>query len=77
MRRSGPAGTRRRHARRRRLAYLAEFANAQLKGARHLILAGARSPVSFFAYPGLPGSLVPDGCEVHVLAEPGDDSPER
>ena len=56
-----------------RLAYLAEFATAQLKGARHLILAGARSPVSFFAYPGLPGSLVPDGCEVHVLAEPGDD----
>lgn len=56
-----------------RLAYLAEFASAQLEGARHLILAGARSPVSFFAYPGLPGSLVPDGCEVHVLAEPGDD----
>ena len=30
-----------------RLAYLAEFAAAQLTGARHLILAGARSPVSF------------------------------
>jgi len=56
-----------------RLAYLAEFAAAQLAGARHLILAGARAPVSFFAYPGLPGSLVPDGCSVHVLAEPGDD----
>jgi acetolactate synthase I/II/III large subunit len=56
-----------------RLAYLAEFAAAQLAGVRHLILAGARSPVSFFAYPSLPGSLVPDGCEVHVLAEPGED----
>jgi acetolactate synthase I/II/III large subunit len=56
-----------------RLAYLAEFAAAQLAGVRHLILAGARSPVSFFAYPGRPGSLVPDGCEVHVLAEPGED----
>lgn len=58
-----------------RLAYLAEFAAEQLAGTRHLILAGARSPVSFFAYPGKPGSLVPDGCQVHVLAGPGDDVP--
>jgi acetolactate synthase I/II/III large subunit len=56
-----------------RLAYLAEFAAGQLSGARHLILAGARAPVSFFAYPGKASSLVPEGCEVHVLAEPGDD----
>jgi len=56
-----------------RLAYLAEFAAAQLTGARHLILAGARSPVSFFAYPGRPSSPVPPGCEVHVLAEGIDD----
>src|SRR5579871_516998 len=32
-----------------RLAYLAEMAAAQLGGARHLILAGAGAPVSFFA----------------------------
>jgi acetolactate synthase-1/2/3 large subunit len=57
-----------------RLAYLGEMASAQLAGARHLILAGARSPVSFFAYPELPSDLVPDGCTVHVLAEPGDDA---
>ena len=56
-----------------RLAYLAEFAAAQLAGARHLILAGARAPVAFFAYPNLPGSLVPEGCTVHVLAEAGED----
>ena len=56
-----------------RLAYFAEFAVGQLAGTCHLILAGAPSPVSFFAYPGLPGSLVPAGCRVHVLAEPGDD----
>ena len=56
-----------------RLPYLAEFATAQLNGVRHLILAGARAPVSFFAYPGLPESLVPDDCQVHVLAEPGED----
>src|SRR5690348_13369913 len=56
-----------------RLAYLAEMAAAQLDGARHLILAGARAPVSFFAYPGKPSSLVPEGCQVHVLAGGGDD----
>jgi acetolactate synthase-1/2/3 large subunit len=43
----------------------------QLAGVKHLILAGARSPVSFFAYPGKPSDLVPDGCDVHILAEPG------
>jgi acetolactate synthase I/II/III large subunit len=52
-----------------RLAYFAEAAEAQLAGTAHLILAGATSPVSFFAYPGKPSDLVPDGCEVHVLAE--------
>jgi acetolactate synthase I/II/III large subunit len=56
-----------------RLAYLAEFAAAQLAGTRHLVLAGARAPVAFFAYPNLPGSLVPEGCTVHVLAEAGED----
>jgi acetolactate synthase-1/2/3 large subunit len=56
-----------------RLAYLAEFAIAQLGDVRHLILAGARAPVSFFAYPGKPSSLVPEGCQVHLLAGGGDD----
>jgi acetolactate synthase-1/2/3 large subunit len=58
-----------------RLAYLAEFATAQIAGTRHLILAGARAPVSFFAYPGQPSSLTPAGCQIHVLAEGGDDVP--
>ncbi|WP_025736851.1 acetolactate synthase large subunit [Mycobacterium genavense] len=52
-----------------RLAYFAEAATAQLDGAKHLILAGAKSPVSFFAYPNTPSDLVPAGCEVHVLSE--------
>jgi acetolactate synthase-1/2/3 large subunit len=52
-----------------RLAYFAEAAAAQLDGAKHLVLAGAKSPVSFFAYPGMPSDLVPAGCGVHVLAE--------
>ncbi|OBI53430.1 hypothetical protein A5707_11655 [Mycobacterium kyorinense] len=51
-----------------RIAYFSEAVAAQLDGAKHLILAGAASPVSFFAYPGKPSDLVPDGCEVHVLA---------
>ncbi len=51
-----------------RLGYLAEFTIAQLQGAKHLVLADALAPVSFFAYPGVPGYLVPDGCEVHTLA---------
>ncbi|MGH3284495.1 MAG: acetolactate synthase large subunit, partial [Streptosporangiaceae bacterium] len=52
-----------------RLAYLAEQAEAQLAGVNHLILAGARSPVSFFAYPGQRSDLVPDACSVAVLAD--------
>lgn len=53
-----------------RLAYFAEAATAQLEGTRHLILAGAVSPVSFFAYPGKASDLVPEGCAVHTLAGP-------
>ena len=56
-----------------RLAYLAEQAEAQLAGVEHLILAGARSPVSFFAYPGRASDLAPTGCTVTVLAEPDQD----
>ncbi|MBV9793158.1 MAG: acetolactate synthase large subunit [Actinobacteria bacterium] len=56
-----------------RLAYLAEMAAPQLAGTRHLILAGASAPVSFFAYPDQASSLVPGGCQVHQLAGPGDD----
>ena len=56
-----------------RLAYLAEQAEAQLAGLDHLILAGARAPVSFFAYPGRASDLVPAGCSVTVLADHGQD----
>jgi acetolactate synthase I/II/III large subunit len=54
-----------------RLGYFAEAAAVQLDGTKHLVLAGARSPVSFFAYPGKPSDLVPDGCQVHTLADGG------
>jgi acetolactate synthase-1/2/3 large subunit len=58
-----------------RLGYFAEFVAAQLQGVRHLVLVDAKPPVSFFAYPDKPSSLVPDGCEVHVLAVDADDVP--
>lgn len=51
-----------------RLQYLAELATQQLDGTTHLILAGAREPVSFFAYPGKPSELVPADAQVHTLA---------
>jgi acetolactate synthase-1/2/3 large subunit len=57
-----------------RLAYLAEMAAGQLDGLRHLILVDTKSPVSFFAYPGKPSDLLPDGCEVTMLAGGGDDA---
>jgi len=58
-----------------RLGYFAEFVEAQLGGVRHLVLAGAAAPVSFFAYPGRASSLVPDGCEVHELGDGSCDLP--
>jgi acetolactate synthase I/II/III large subunit len=57
-----------------RLGYLAEFAQAQMDGLRHLVLVDALSPVSFFAYPDKASDLVPEGCTVHVLASPGEDA---
>ncbi len=57
-----------------RLAYLAEFASMQLEGLKHLIIADSKAPVSFFAYPGKASYLVPEGCEVHVLATDTDDA---
>lgn len=57
-----------------RLAYLAEFIELQLARVRHLVLADTRAPVSFFAYPGKASDLVPEGCEVHTLAQGADDA---
>lgn len=51
-----------------RMAYLAELASVQLSGHDHLVLVDAKSPVSFFAYPGKKSDLVPPGCQVHELS---------
>jgi len=57
-----------------KLPYFGEAASQQLDGLRHLVLVDAKSPVSFFAYPGKPSDLVPSGCEVHSLTAGGDDT---
>ncbi|MET0460051.1 MAG: acetolactate synthase large subunit [Ilumatobacteraceae bacterium] len=57
-----------------KIQYFSEMAEQQLAGLRHLVLVDAISPVTFFAYPGKPSDLVPDGCEVHVLATGRDDA---
>ena len=55
------------------LPYFGERALAMLDGADLIVLAGAKRPVAFFAYPGKPSVLVPPGCKLAVLAGPGDD----
>ncbi|MBW1849592.1 MAG: acetolactate synthase large subunit [Deltaproteobacteria bacterium] len=46
----------------------------KLKDIKQFILVGAKPPVSFFAYPDKPSWLVPDGCTIHTLAEPSQNS---
>src|SRR4051812_17493836 len=57
-----------------KLPYPPDAARKQLDGVEHLVLVGAKEPVAFFGYPGTDGRLVPEGCTVHVLAEPGEDA---
>lgn len=52
-----------------RLGYLAEFAQMQLDGLRHLVVVDTKAPVSFFAYPGKASELTPEGCQVHELSD--------
>ncbi len=56
-----------------RVPYPVDQALAALKDIEHLILVGAKAPVAFFAYPGKPSSMLPEGCAVLQLADPGDD----
>lgn len=56
-----------------RVPYPVEQALDALKDVEQLISLGAKPPVAFFAYPGKPGSMLPEGCQVLQLADPGDD----
>ena len=55
------------------LPYPVDEAIATLAGTRHLLLVGAKAPVAFFAYPGKPSALTPEGCEARTLATPEQD----
>ncbi len=50
------------------LPYFAELAIQRLQGVKHLVLVGAKAPVAFFAYPGKPSWLTPDGTQIHEFA---------
>jgi len=52
-----------------RIPYVVDMALKVLEGTRHLVLAAARAPVGFFAYPGKPSTLWPKDCAVHTLAD--------
>jgi acetolactate synthase-1/2/3 large subunit len=52
------------------LPYFPEQATKALENIATLVLAGARDPVAFFAYPGQPSRLLPESAELCALADP-------
>lgn len=54
--------------------YVVERAVAALGGIQHLILVDCDQPVGFFAYPGKPSLMQPEGTAVHVLARRNENS---
>src|SRR5581483_5921265 len=58
-----------------RLPYFPEQAMALLAPYRSIVLAGARSPVSFFGYPGLPSYFISTEQQTATLATPDEDIP--
>lgn len=57
-----------------RIPFQIDAALALLAGTRHAVLAGARAPVAFFAYPGRPSALLPADCKTHPLSRPEADT---
>ena len=58
-----------------RLAYFGEQALEQLAGVDLIVLVETVAPVSFFAYPGKPSELTPEGALTLSLAKPSEDGP--
>lgn len=56
-----------------RVPYPVDLQLATFAGTEQMILVGAKAPVGFFAYPGKPGSMLPEGCRVLDLAAPDGD----
>ncbi|MCP5411693.1 MAG: acetolactate synthase large subunit [Alphaproteobacteria bacterium] len=57
-----------------RIPYFGEEIVERLAGLEQIILVGAPPPVTFFAYPGKPSWVTPEGCDLITLAEPQDDA---
>ena len=57
----------------KRLAYFGEQALEELAGTDLLVVAGSKPPVAFFAYPGQPGELTPEGTNTVTLGGAADD----
>jgi acetolactate synthase I/II/III large subunit len=57
-----------------RIPYNLDQALSTLAGLKHLILIGANAPVAFFAYPDRPSCLVPEECQITVLASENEDA---
>ncbi len=57
-----------------RLPYFPEQILQTLQGVENLVLVGGQIPASFFAYQGIPGQLIPQGCQVSRLTNIEDDA---
>jgi len=57
-----------------RIPYFAEDIVEHLKGLEQIVLVGADPPVTFFAYPGKPSWVTPEGCELLTLAQAREDA---
>ncbi|MGD0230789.1 MAG: acetolactate synthase large subunit [Syntrophorhabdales bacterium] len=57
----------------RRIPYFPEAALDLLSPYDAVVLAGAREPVTFFGYPGIPGRLLKEGKDRLVLSDDGQD----
>jgi acetolactate synthase I/II/III large subunit len=57
-----------------RVPYVVDAAIPLFAEFKHVILVGAKPPVGFFAYPGKPSLMTPEGCTTHLLARPEQDA---
>ncbi len=56
------------------IPYFGEAAMEVLKAHDLMVFVGTKAPVAFFAYPGKPSLLVPEGCAVETLASAEEDA---
>jgi acetolactate synthase I/II/III large subunit len=56
-----------------RVPYVIEQAGKMFEKTSELILAGAKAPVAFFAYPGKPSLMAPESCRITQLAAAEED----